>query len=716
MALTAINTRTMERDGITTTGISPAQMLGIVGDLENRPDLASSTYYHHSDDIPVSPLHIELMDWRHDQAAVLEQVMFSMNNRNAGSDVIVWEGPPGCGKSLVPALAQLATSQYYSASTSAMVIGANDEPRKLAIKKGNFWGGSVPARYVTVPARYVTVLTATRDLQNQYAESLGAVELYGRSNYPCLNSSVVAAWDPVKPTADHCPFRLWRDCAHWGAVHDDSGVQPCPYYEARNKAMRARFMVTNYAYFWYSMMRRNDKAAKNDMYNRLNGRSLLVLDEAHRIDQVVANLAQLQVSERQRQRFGLPAFPNVAGDSANIHARALTWVKSAINELNEIARITNLAGGQVTPKMAHAVQRLDKTLTYVGRVLEEGEPGEYYIWKDQSSGDFTMKPVDTGKHALEQLLRPALAPDKYDPDFDISSYRGAVVLMMSGTIGDPEQFINRLNLRAYDPDMSYKRLIMNRGVLTVQVTAYTSPHMIPVEDRPVILVRDAPSISRATSGDVYKRQVSMIADAIKSYRKYSGATVLIHTGSWINNREIASGLAQRKIGPLAIHPEQVSRLEAMEWINRQPMGTVIVSPSMREGWDAAGISTADDDRVPGLVIFSKAPYLSLADPITKARLGRKGGRAWYQNECTMQIVQGAGRGLRRQGDRCITLIFDTAAKRALIEAPPPPWFTESIEEITSDRLDGMFCTFFSHTSTGSSLRSPTGDNSNVEEN
>lgn len=77
--------------------------------------------------------------------------------------------------------------------------------------------------------------------------------------------------------------------------------------------------------------------------------------------------------------------------------------------------------------------------------------------------------------------------------------------------------------------------------------------------------------------------------------------------------------------------------------------TILVGPTLNEGVDLPG----DECR---FIIILKVPYPSLGDRYVKEKI--KFFPLWYNSTTSNEIIQGIGRGIRYDGDWCVTYIFD----------------------------------------------------------
>ena len=84
-------------------------------------------------------------------------------------------------------------------------------------------------------------------------------------------------------------------------------------------------------------------------------------------------------------------------------------------------------------------------------------------------------------------------------------------------------------------------------------------------------------------------------------------------------------------------------------IHKMSKDTILVGPTLNEGIDLPG----DDCR---FIIILKVPYPSLADKLVKEKI--KLFPLWYNSTTSNDIIQGIGRGVRYNGDWCVTYILD----------------------------------------------------------
>lgn len=84
-------------------------------------------------------------------------------------------------------------------------------------------------------------------------------------------------------------------------------------------------------------------------------------------------------------------------------------------------------------------------------------------------------------------------------------------------------------------------------------------------------------------------------------------------------------------------------------IHKMSTNTILVGPTLNTGVDLPG----DECR---FIIILKVPYPSLGDKLVKEKI--KLFPLWYNSSTSNEIIQGIGRGVRYDGDWCVTYILD----------------------------------------------------------
>jgi Rad3-related DNA helicase len=146
-------------------------------------------------------------------------------------------------------------------------------------------------------------------------------------------------------------------------------------------------------------------------------------------------------------------------------------------------------------------------------------------------------------------------------------------------------------------------------------------------------------------------------------KQYEGKRGVIHTVSFALTERLAEALHDAGIGKrIVTHSRTVDRGDCIRDYISSP-GSVLLSPSVTEGFDFV-------DEQCEFIIFVKVPYPSYGDAWVKTRA--QSDWDWYAWTAARNIVQGAGRGVRHETDKCDTWILDGGVRR--LQSFFPKWF------------------------------------------
>jgi len=193
-----------------------------------------------------------------------------------------------------------------------------------------------------------------------------------------------------------------------------------------------------------------------------------------------------------------------------------------------------------------------------------------------------------------------------------------------------------------------------------------------------VVVWPVASMTYKTKDTAYPK----IVDATKEIVvQHPGVRILIHSCSYELTRAIHGGLSSvlaelEPTRPVFSYASSFDKEKALSDYLTHP-NAILVAPSLDRGVDLPG----DKCRVQ---VIAKTPFLNLQDKQVSARLYGTGrsGKTWYSVNAIRTIVQMCGRGVRSDGDWCVTYILDRqfvdniwATSKRLI----PKWWVEGLE-------------------------------------
>ena len=443
-------------------------------------------------------------------------------------------------------------------------------------------------------------LTTQKILQDQYENDFGKprgkmASIKSSSNYQCSfhKKNTCQQSQQQLRTAER-DSQFFKTCTF-----------NCKYKNAKNKFLESEESVTNFPYF----------LTEATFSGKIIPRSLLVVDEAHNIENELSKFIEVQISQRFcksilgiRWPYEITSqykayrwisesyFPKVQSKLAFFEkAINKTGLKSRLKEFEKVSRQYDLLKGHVS-----------KIETFIKIYEKDNWVFESVPAINRSQRKFSFKPIDVSKYAHDYLFR-----------------LGEKVLMMSATILDHKTFCKSL------------------GVSEDEVLFLSIPTPFPVSNRPIITCPIG-SMSAKKIDDTLPRLRDAVKEILKQHKNEKG---IIHCHTFKIANYLKSTLNDERI---LIHNSE-NRDKVLKNHIGSSNPSVLLSPSMSEGVDLKG----DLSR---FQIICKIPYPYLGDKIVKKRMGK--WKNWYPLQTAKLIVQASGRSVRSMEDKAVTYILD----------------------------------------------------------
>jgi len=437
------------------------------------------------------------------------------------------------------------------------------------------------------------ILTSQKILQQQYEDSFDNVNsVYASDNFCCSAIKGMSCGNAIRIERCTCAkSKKRRSC-----------INVCPYVKAREAFLKKNIGVTNYSYFLaYAMYGEN-----------LDPRELLVIDEAHRLEDEFTNWMALRISETFVTKHNLNVgFPTGANQDI-----AEKWLFNDLEpaiakRLSDMTDLIDNASGSKKKllRLGNDYNNLDRTICAIRRTRDALNKTRwiYDSGCDDTSPWMSLTPVTIDAFAESNLFM-----------------YGKKVLMLSASILDINLWCKMAGVDRND--VEYLRL--------------DSP--FPVENRRVIY---APS--GRMSRNLIEKSIISVAKRIKQILEHHKEEKgIIHCSSY----KVVSMLRDRiKNKRLIFQSREDNTRDLLDCHRSSAMPTVIVSPSMTEGIDLV-------DDASRFQIIAKLPYKSLGDPLICARKDMIPG--WYACATARSILQASGRSIRSADDYAMTYILD----------------------------------------------------------
>ena len=487
----------------------------------------------------------------------------------------------------------------------------------------------------------------------------------GRHEYDCLHPLYK---DKVPlPLADEIPC-LMLDCPHrvdqtTGQIQEE-GATPCPYYQAKFEAKQGNVVVSTMAFYLFTTLFSKDGEATG----------ALVIDEAHRIAEVVRNCLSYEITDFHL-RQSIKLLRHINAEEVKVIGKFLGNMKKiakkkadrrgVLLDPPEIRRLISILeeidSNALLAKIKQAIKervinpREDMTTLKRLEVLVRDlrryvHSFEYSLETDQRKPlnytcAYYQQEVEKGKKTQHKLVIKCyyVAPliRKILPPLTVS---------FSATIGNPEIFGYETGIRS--PSLSLDS-------------------SFPVDNTRIYLPKDTPDLSVNNRSKRDLTQIlRKIAKACKRFSK-KGIRCLVVTISNIEREKFLMLATEEGVNAISYGNGVTAKEAAQQFKDGQGQVLVGTAANYSEGIDLPR-QTAP------VIFFLRPGYPNPKDPSTIFEERRFGGQRWalWNWRVMQQALQVRGRNIRRFSDTGVTFFISQQFKRILFGALPD-WLQKS---------------------------------------
>ena len=498
----------------------------------------------------------------------------------------------------------------------------------IILEAGTGTGKSAIATTLAKMYESAYILTMTKQLQSQYSNEFDFPLVKGRGNFACLNNNLESTCDigtcKTTPASSNffCPYGVAKnpsldaelafEDSFGGAVFYQS-ANHCHYWNQKANAINSPITLMNYDYAILEL----------NYVKHFAPRSLLILDEAHNIENKLMTTMEVTLYNRTLEKD----INKRISDETLKDGELEDW-KMEIDAIRESYEDIDLK--EVTKNKADRIRSTISRLKTLSNNLEK-EPKNWVI--DAEETGVTFKPLRVHHYAKNNLL-------KY----------GDVVIFMSATILSHKMFSKWLGL---NPNEVYHIKV-------------DSP--FTKEKRPIIL-NLAGKMSANRIKKTAPKTIPILQEILKKHENDKG---LIHTHSYKCQQYIVNNLYNSRL----ISHSSKNREQILNFFEKDENPLVLVSPSMSEGVDLPY------DKCRFQVIY-KMPFPYLGDKQVNMRMKRD--KKWYAYKTVMTLMQAYGRGMRAEDDSCYTYIIDSDInmlfKSPMYRSLIPDFFKEAVVRV-----------------------------------
>jgi ATP-dependent DNA helicase DinG len=435
------------------------------------------------------------------------------------------------------------------------------------------------------------------------------VEVMGKRNYRCH-------YKPNQPvhvgkcvTEDYsCPERF----------------DVCPYWKQKMTALNASAVLTSLAYLVAEGLTEGSETY-------LGKRTLLILDEAHNLEEQCLNHISLKISP-----FTIPAetynkiLPELLQVHTEDHVRSLlerieVYLRDLLGKSEKIAESTGLT--------VIEAEELDRIRRYETSYENYKNSTSEWVWQVKND-ELTLQPI-FGRDFIRDLVWK----------------RAEYFIISSATILDYKEYAQLTGLSDF--------------IGEDQIEYLTVPSTFPPENRPIIDATVGPLSAQYLQENMPKA-IRMVEDILRN----EPGNVAIHCHGYNHQRSLVEGISDEFKPRLIVHTGRDREEKLREWMRSR--GKVFVSVAFNEGQDWK--YTICDAQ-----ILLKVPFPDIGDPRVKRRL-EIGLRGWYEKQAMLEVIQAYGRAMRAEDDKARFYVVDGSFNRLLHNCSSviPDWFKDAL--------------------------------------
>jgi ATP-dependent DNA helicase DinG len=445
------------------------------------------------------------------------------------------------------------------------------------------------------------ILTPQKLLTAQYVREFPDIaELRGRANYDCKEHG--------------------SDCETGGQLQAQEEPQVClhcPYREAKERFCSEQTSTANFTYF----------LTERHFVGEIPSRPVLVVDEAHNIEDAILSHIHFDVSATKAMNLGIWLQNGLEGQEAT------RWVKETLVSAAEADAQATRDELVTCPTDREVRSRARTAGEFARRVkffIESEDISDWLLWTDQAG--FHAKPMSANRYAEQYLFGAG----------------ERLVVILSATILDFELFRRGLGIHK---DYCELRL----------------PCEFDVSNRQIIY---APAGSMAV-GKKHETLPAVIEKIKKLLAWHPNDKGIIHCHTQELSKLLRKAFWNESRLIFYDNGNSQARDQALNkhCANHEP--TVLVAQSMQEGLDLR-------DSLSRFQIILKVPFPFLGDEYIKRK--KNLNRGWYDWQTALKLMQASGRSIRSGEDWAYTYVLDQDfapfVKRAY--AILPRWWKDAI--------------------------------------
>ena len=469
----------------------------------------------------------------------------------------------------------------------------------------------------------------------------------------------------------------------WGALFNPATINKygydcaykCKYLKARKKAVNAKVCLMTYQLFLFMM---NNPTFNSDGKNQIfSTHDIIFCDECHNIPDIVQNQYSPCVKEEDFEKLDQLYVWGSGGDSpdlfnANTNYEILGYysrngLQDALKEIwKQFIKEPSSKNDDVKAmlKYKNILLGISEIVTDAAAYISNKKLNKMPVSKEDIKlfklctwfqnyccfwGDFNTAISEAGEEYLIKDICVTNADGHLSvsfrctkEDYMIYKYllsRAPAKVLLSATVG---------GIDAYKENMGFRYLP------NTEVEFEVIPSTFDFEKSPIHFLNKFKMSFREkeTSFQYLKKVIYSICET-----KFGDQRGMIQTGSYAFAKQLYNDAPLNIKQRMLLYNGSREKTTCIK-IHELSNNTILVGPSLNEGIDLPG-------ELCRFIIIMKVPYPSLADKLVKEKM--KLFPLWYNSTTSNDIIQGIGRGVRFNGDWCVSYILDACFWKLYLE-------------------------------------------------
>ena len=553
----------------------------------------------------------------------------------------ICEAPTGSGKSLINIISAVVLSEYYNMTSYILVsdLFLWEQYDKFIKQHKKVKFGSIKGQ----TGNYICTLNK-EDIRNADCKMAGI--------------SWGAMFNPATIS------KYGYDCAY-----------KCQYLKARKKAVNSKVCLMTYQLFLFMM---NNPTFNNDGKNPIfTSRDIIFCDECHNIPDIVQNQYSPCIKEEDFEKLDQLYVWGSCGETPDLFNNGGNYEILGYYNRNSLQEKLKELWKQFIKENASKYDDVKAMLTYKNILLgisEIATDATAYISNKKLNkmpvskddiklfklctwfqnyccfwSDFNTAISEAGEEYLIKDICVTNADGHLSvsfrctkEDYMIFKYllsRAPAKVLLSATVG---------GIDAYKENMGF-RYLPNKEVIFEVIPSTFDFGKSPIHFYNKFKMSFK---EKEISFQYLKKVIYSICDT-----KFKNEKGMIQTGSYAFAKQLYNAAPPNVKQRMLLYNGSKEKNTCIK-IHEISDNTILVGPSLNEGIDLPG----DLCR---FIIIMKVPYPSLADKLVKEKM--KLFPLWYNATTSNDIIQGIGRGVRFNGDWCVSYILDACFWKLYLE-------------------------------------------------